>query len=686
MTYVFQPFTDPATKKNTTVYTYKQLAHQLFTAWKNSPPHYANMIDPLYKNAGLAIKLSANQRVLYAAQVFGSTRYVPPHNGLVYRDSTYGVKEMNAGGCRGFGDNDFLTRILSSYLLRQGDTVYQYYQKENILREIITGPKDGIALDLVYKSQFKCMEEDMLHPSSVFDGYMMKPVYRDQLFKGDLYKGADFLSYLGTLPRNADKGDMQINTILIQNGQACRYSYPVAVEAAILDEIPITPQWCKMVGKLNSADAVVEKDYEIPFEKSEKVSNDKYFDKLKQLLKVYDGAITDIEITAYSSVEGNEANNLMLQNSRSLFLENLIRAGLKQNVTVNRVAKENWALMYRQLRESGLTTLFSDTTKEGIRIGINERMYEPTVENWLNQQRVANVRIRIKKKVTDDMEVKYMPIAIEDALLREDTIQAHIAYSRMISAFQEGKLNSWYLTAVEIPLQEKNLPLISNYLAALLLEEDVFSLGNFSLRYYNYIEAARKKFSSFKPLAFNLCIYKTSNYFRGLVTDIPGFQRAELEILSFKNDPQIDTAIRNHLMYNYYLTASLVYEQQRMYKEMYTAFEKVKPFLLNASLTATEVKDIVLYFNYFFKLNESIELLEKYQGKYPEDEDLIYLYVTTGALYNTGLNYHMDNFYKQLDILAAKNKPRLCKYLNENYQLIREEELEKKICKYCKLN
>jgi uncharacterized protein YkwD len=685
MTFLQQPFTDSKTKKVITISTYKELAHQLFEQWKNSPGHYKNMVSVSYTNTALALSFSENSKVIYAVQVFACDQYLPIKNGLHYTDSTYGVQEHDPLKCKGFGEHDYLAFIFSSYTYVVGDSVFQYYQNEKTIKEMLSGSKDGMALDLVYKNQFKCNEEDNLHPSTVFDGYMLPPVYRDELFKRDLYKTNEFLSFVGKIPKNAPRKDLQINTILIQNGRACRYSYPVTVEEGILPDIPVNPTWCKIEGALVSGKANFTKEFDIPFEKSEKSTGNFYFDKLEHLLKVFDGAIEKIEITSFSSVEGTKENNMELQTARSKFIENFILKRLKQKTTIEKISKENWDLFYRQIANTSYGIMFNDSLQKNVREKINEHMNDPILADWLFEQRIASIKLYIEKDYDNNLASNFLPLAVYDNIEKGNADQAQIAYTRLIEAYKKGEIDKYYLTAVEVPLIKKYLPLINNYLASILVESDIFNYGHFNPRYFNYIDSAKKCFSDFKPLAFNLSVYKTHLYFRQMLNSPEEFKKLESEILSFENNIQIDQELLNHLLYNYYLTGSLFYKELHLYQEMYVAFEKVKPYLNLSSLNKKEVVDICKYFNYFFRFNETINLLEKYEEKYPNDIDFTYLYVSTGAIYNLNANYHTDNFYTHIDTLARLDRTKLCEWFNQNYQLIRDRDFETKICSYCTL-
>lgn len=684
MTFLFVPATDPHTKKTATISTYGQLAKGLFQQWKNSPPHYQNMINSVYTHTGIAVSLYQNNQVLYATQVFACAPYTPPKNGLKYSDTTWGVKEHIESKCKPYGNNEYLTGILANYLIQYKDSIYQYYQDEKVLKEIIQGPRDGMAVDLVFKNQFFCEKANNLHPSTVFDGYMLPPKYRDEIFGHDLYKTEELLSYVGTIPPGAPLKDMQMNTILIQNGMQCRYSYPVYIDRDILKDLPIYPQWCKAEGTISKGVVDLDKVFLIPFEKNATKQDTFYFKKLKELLEVFDGAITSLEINAYSSVEGTQANNLQLQKDRADFIETFVKKNMKQEIAIKKNALENWPKMHEQIASSGLTSSFPDTTDESLRKTINKQMYDPLVSNWLDDQRVASIKIHLHKEYDDKTEARFMPLVLYDKMYQGDSTQAIVAYSRIIEAYQSGDLSKHFLSAIDVPLERKFLPVISNYLASIIVQSDIFNYSSYSESYMVYMDTAEKKFGDFKPMKFNLTVYKTHQYFHGQLDSVKEFRALGKRVDTLCRDTVIDKKLRYQLKFNYNLSGSLFYLQHRLYKDMYKCFDTVKSLLPVATLKAQEAYDVGLYFNYFARYHETIKLLDMYLERYPEDEDLIYLYVSTGAAYNIDLDYKVDFYYEQIRKLSVKNRPRLCKWFNANYQLLRQVDFKSKICNYCK--
>ena len=685
MTFLGVPATDPHTQKTTTITTYGQLAKGLFQLWKNSPPHYQNMINTVYTNSGIAVSIYENKKVIYATQVFGCAPYTPPHNALKYTDTTWGVKEHVDSKCKSYGDHDYLANIYADYLSNYGDNVFQYYQDETVTKSLFTGPKDGMAVDIVTKDQFFCDKPNNFHPSTVFDGYMLPPKYRDEIFKNDLYKNNELLSLAGVVPPTAPRKDIQFNAIMIQNGMACRYSYPVKFERDILKDLPIYPQWCKAEGTITKGVADLDREFKIPFEKSVTKQDTFYFKNLKELLSVFEGAITSIEVNAYSSVEGTEANNIQLQQARADFIANFIKKNMKQDVPIKKNVSENWPMFYQQIENAEFCNFFPDTTRERLRYNVNSRKEEYKLSEWLYQQRVATVKIHLHKEYDDKTEVRFMPLVMCDKMYQNDSAQAIIAYSRVIDAYQNGDLSKNYLSAIDVPLNRRFLPIVNNYFASIIVKSDIFDYGSYSQSYFEYIDSAVKKFSDFQPLKFNMIVYKTHLYFHGLLRDTFGFTKLQKVVDTLCKDTTLDKKLRYQLEFNYYLSGSIYYLNCRRFSDMYYCFERVKALLPVTTLKAKEVYDVGKYFNYFGRVHETTLLLESYMDRYPDDEDLIFLYVSTGGVVNIKIHEKLDLYYQQIDKLAIKNKPRLCKWFNENYQLLREPEFKTKICPYCKL-
>ena len=72
-TFVLKPthnYTASGSTQLSTAYTYRQAAIYMFNAWKASPSHHTNMVNPRYKWTGLSIYLDPKTKAMTAVQVF----------------------------------------------------------------------------------------------------------------------------------------------------------------------------------------------------------------------------------------------------------------------------------------------------------------------------------------------------------------------------------------------------------------------------------------------------------------------------------------------------------------------------------------------------------------------------------------------------------------------------------------
>jgi len=78
--------------------TYEEVAEDFYQAWKNSPPHYENMIYPDYRYSGIRFQVNTVGDLIYGTHVFGGEIYIPPpvEN---FPKGAYGIKDYDEKIC-----------------------------------------------------------------------------------------------------------------------------------------------------------------------------------------------------------------------------------------------------------------------------------------------------------------------------------------------------------------------------------------------------------------------------------------------------------------------------------------------------------------------------------------------------------------------------------------------------------
>ena len=161
--------------------TYEEFATSFYQNWKNSPPHYANMIHPDFRYSGIRFQLSQDERTVFATHVFGGVIYVPPSGTKIPLDA-YGVQEYNMVKCSEMNDNVLKNYEISESMFdRVGDSLFIEFSDINYIRKIIQKDSDGFAIDIVERRQFPCNDFNMFHGSPIHDGVMLKPIFKKEI-------------------------------------------------------------------------------------------------------------------------------------------------------------------------------------------------------------------------------------------------------------------------------------------------------------------------------------------------------------------------------------------------------------------------------------------------------------------------------------------------------------------------
>lgn len=679
-TFINTPFFDKKTNANKTITTYEALADEFFEIWKNSPPHHQNMINPTYTTSALGISIKNN--FIYAAEVFGSNPYYPPKNTLHYTDSTFSIKEYDEVKCKKLlAGLDFLALSMANFITEEDGKIYQYYLYQDKIKSLLTNKNDGLAIDIVFEKQITC-DKINLHPSTVFDGYFLQPKYRDELLQNDILETTDFMSYLGDVPPGIK--DYQLNLIIIKDNIACSYSYPVDIPNEILSTVKIDPFWVRKNGKIKSDTAVYTKEFYIPFAQNESKKSAFDYDRLRQLIKTYDIGIKDISVEAFSSIEGNENINQNLQKKRAGDIEAIIKQNMKSIYPIKIQTKENWELFEKQLQKNDYVKFFEGKTKNEIRKYINENYI--LFEKDMEAQRVAKVTLQISKAFSDNILTEELPFVIDYSFLKKDTQQAMIAFSRLITGFEDSLISPLVFTNIEVPDTLSNTVIINNYFASLLVQSYDMHELYFDERQISFVQSIlEKSYKDYPPLLANKVNYFTLCYASGILQNTSFFGEIKNDIakLETTTDKNIDKQLVAKLYYNYYLTGSLFYYYVKEFNKMFDCYYKVKDMVLKTNLSLSEIIDDALYFNSFRDFSTTIPLLESGLSKYPNNKELVMLYVTTGAFYNTQTNYHLDYYYNQIEKWNKIDHKALCDWKKINFQLLRDDKLHELLCKFC---
>ena len=221
------------------------IAEEMFQGWKNSPEHFKNMINPDYVLTGFSFSRSQDKKI-YATNVFGA-KGIRIKNQL--SKNAFGIKS-NKNGCDEYlaDKRNIITHLGNSFQIYDNE-IRMYFHNKDLLKKIIKNEKDGIAIDVVTRSQFICDGANILDMSDIYDGIMLKPRYTNDIFNNNEAQNIHrLITTLGKVPSSIQGEKVKPSLIYIKDGKMCDYAVPALVPSASysLIDVPL-----KIVEKTN---------------------------------------------------------------------------------------------------------------------------------------------------------------------------------------------------------------------------------------------------------------------------------------------------------------------------------------------------------------------------------------------------------------------------------------------------
>ncbi|MFK7774234.1 MAG: CAP domain-containing protein [Saprospiraceae bacterium] len=696
--------------------TYEELAEGFYQGWKNSPPHYENMIHPDYRYSGMRFHTNSDRSLIYGTHVFGGEMYIPPPVAN-FPIGAYGVKDYDEKTCRVRRYYGRSAQGLAHSIFTEGDSIFLYYEDDELLKKTIIKENDALAVDIIERRQLACGKLNSFHGSDVHDGMMLPPMYKKRLFekyKRRHYRG--FKIFMGLVPKGI-QGHKDFSMITIQDSCKCDYGYSIEVPGGDLELFHINPIWAfaelkeknyvdtllplgKEEGwtKVKKTTSIIEakKTFEVGFEKNKSQLN-QLPPTLLKFLKKNKKTIKSIKIEAFSSVEGPTDRNLFLQKKRAEKIQSELQKNGIQLSKISKQSKENWELFFAQINDTEWQ-IWKDKPKGEIKKLLNNQPAKKDIEPLLVEERVAKVLVVFDEEIESET---YSTAYFDDATTSDDfqflikyfkqlvamnkTDSALLVQYDLIQHFLEKKISIQDITDVEIPLEKENLPLLSNQLAVELFFRKRMRTDK---PFVKKVKQMAQLGENYLPMKFNFYGFATRYLYLALDTIVDPID-LEFDIQYLLEDDNYQATYLDakktvdRLLVNFHLGVVEYYEEKRAYELIGESLEFIKDYFIDEGLTELETIRLALYFNRHGRTNWTLELLFPYLEKGNYLENTLFIYVQTIA-HKIGLEkLNKIRFIKYGKIAAERNSDRFCKWFNKEFQMLRYNEVKQLYCKTC---
>jgi outer membrane protein OmpA-like peptidoglycan-associated protein len=439
-------------KKNPPVTTYEQLAAKLVLAWRNSPGHYANMINPDYKSTFCSVCVTPTGQV-YACQLFGGSVYFDKHEELNDTINYKPQKDRVCKTCTRRPPAGWITVTEDRQIHFQYVTPPSFHFSRSRMR-FYNLFYDGIAADIVLKSQYPCDSASYFNGKMGVRGIPLEPVYRKDfgfigLFQTDIY--------LGQVPDYVQE-DFEVNLTVVQRKRTCTNTMYYVIPSEYHVNIPLYFEFDARELKTQKRDTnnITEK---VVFEKGKTTLPDDVLNKLVALMKSDTAKIYRVDITGYASIEGTSTLNLSLFQERTKYISDyLISKGIDSTLIFKKSA-ENFVDFRSDIAGTKLHKWlkFSD---EDLKNEVNKNGMSDSLEYLLKNHRYVLVDILTIRKSEFKLGKDTIQFLLENAILEKKNKEASKYLNAQYEFVRKHEMSLDELNATKIPKEKKFIRLL----------------------------------------------------------------------------------------------------------------------------------------------------------------------------------------------------------------------------------
>lgn len=644
------------------------LAEEMFNLWKNSPDHYENMVHKDFTHTGFGFKVMNKEAIIYATQVFG-------HKGEVIGEqlskNAFGLKE-DPKSCEQMLKiyEHVLTGIGNSFAFEDGKIIL-YYPNLQLFTEVFKRANDGIAIDLLRRSQFSCGLKNTVDVSPIYDGVLLKPVFRNEILAANTAKGAyHLIAPIGNLPELSADDLYAFSTVLIQNGKKCAYVVPAFIDEKRYDLRPFKPVTENPKGVVLSNEGIIVSE-QINYEFKTNITVPEFMPELPDNgLKLH-----SLSISSYSSVEGESAHNASLHQNRAKSIEKHLQNKYKTKLPIAIDARENWEKMNFQFSYLNRDSLVGKP-RDFIKKFIEKDTANFPWDSLFKAQRRSTATLNFYGKLPANASISELGIMnLRTALVNK---RFDLAQKALYELYQQKQCDPDLLfNGIVFEGLNEHPQLVQNASALLSLcyQNNLYQCTEFI---YNWI--LRKK--ELSPAAIINLLHLYSLVGTALLNEWDvAAERLSHVIHPTKVDEMRPETVSNDLLLNLKLTYIEYFGQINDLKQIESAFNFIVSYIKKNNLSPEEEVAVALFFNHWsrFELTSEMLLTKLKTKKLSEDG----AFLLAQSLNIADWNENNPNLVAAHDYAAQLNQKRWCSWLNEDFQILRNEQIKTKYCKIC---
>lgn len=680
-------FTLPDIKKagrnKNNINSYNDLAEVIVQAWVNDKKNKYILLNNEYFYTGVAAAYNDKNKTVYISQVYASAPF-DISDIKINKQNAFRIKPFSKNKCGSFlANNPNLAELLANNIVVENNNIYFYYHDLNFFKNNFKKSKDAITVDIVFRKQFECNSGNKLFPSEVHNGLLLKPTKKGKLFASNqLKKSGEMYVKLGKIPTGFDSTNAEINLLIIKEGCLCQSIFfnNLDGENLTLLDLPLVMDTLSLQTKPDSLTKHL--SFTVPFVRNKWEFNEEDIKPFLDSLELNRYNIKKIEITAFSSIEGDSLKNAQLQINRANSILQVIEKYNLQKIEKKIITKENWEGFYESLMGSPYESKLKGLSKPQVRAMLLTDSLGFLIEPYLEDQRKAEVLLTVESVFIDSLLPSTLLSRFEKALKQNEFDKAKALQSLLFQYAIQGKINELSTYQYELTRLKENSSILNNQLVYKECFNSQSNTDSFKQIFKEEFLALYYTDPSNPYVLYNKLILELEFWAK----DILKQPDPELLLKEMKRlySTRIENWRINRLILNYHILAADYYYEKKDFAKREKELKEVRKFIFSAKLDREQTYAMARYFIFQLRVDWATELMLPWIKSKNYNEDFLFIFLSI-AVYDTKkvTEQEYTNLMKRALVL---NKERYCKlfgYPNMSFQLLKNNAIKSEYCKHC---
>lgn len=543
----------------------------------------------------------------------------------------------------------------------------------------------GVAADLVSRSRYNC--NSVPAETEVTKGFVIKPVYRDELVRRADTIGGQIQIPIGKVPPHLRNEILEGNLIIVNKGDICRYSFMIDIERDVLDLLPMGLYTDTLLQQdfANDTDTSaiilysVKKTITLPFKKGGASFQPEDLQLLRDSLGAGKYNLRHLELRAYSSVEGPEEANRQLMKKRANAVLNAIATIAPGRYSNTIIPAENWIEFTRDAIP--LMPRLAGMSKKGIKQQLQDKSILNQLEPTLAKHRKAVITVWLDNSThVGDMANDALIPAFNRSVKERNIADGRKILKEIAVRIAEDRLPDDYINNLEVPNSVEYQDLISDQAIYRFYLEQAVETEALSTLY-----TVRKNKPEDPFLNYNICVLELVALKYHTAVDI---NAVNLEAAIKKLGSQgIHPSLVERMLINYHIILCEKYMQEGNYAAKDGAVEYISEAFKTLTLNDQALYSLAQFFTAYERLDLAMEIIRPRVNQLDAGENIIFYFINLCFFHNE--YYERDDFANAVLNAANLNRARFCQFFQPgdrggaSFQLLESDILRKYKCDNC---